>query len=123
RPLELAVGRIVFQQIRQVLGGHHVIDPHEFDVRIRNSGAKNQPTDTPETIDADFQRHDANSSLNLLMKLLSRGPPLGQARGGHKTANYRGLEERVKIVPERYKPNHWRCDSSARNDCPIGDLK
>ena len=52
-----AVRRIVLQQVRQILGRHQIVNPHELDVLVQHRRAKNQTTDPTKPIDADFQRH------------------------------------------------------------------
>ena len=50
---ELAVHRVVLEQVREGLGVGEVVDRHDFDRRVVFHGTEHQTTDAPETVDAD----------------------------------------------------------------------
>ncbi|OPY79744.1 MAG: hypothetical protein A4E70_02018 [Syntrophus sp. PtaU1.Bin005] len=60
--LEPAVYRVIPEHIGHVIRIEQIVDPHNFNVRPRTGGAENQPADSAETINANFDRH-VNSSL------------------------------------------------------------
>ncbi len=61
RAVEPALGGIVFEQIGEVVGRHEVVDGDDVErlaeQPLLDQGAKDQPPDAAEPIDADFYRH------------------------------------------------------------------
>jgi hypothetical protein len=47
----------MLEEIRKIVRGDQVIDSHEFNVRIRRPGTKNQSSNTTKSIDANFDGH------------------------------------------------------------------
>ena len=74
RASEAALGRIVFQQIGQVVRRHDVSNGHHFKLlascganilphqSLFNHGAENQPTDPPKSINRNFNCHNLSFS-------------------------------------------------------------
>ena len=72
--VEAALGRIVFQQIRQVVGWHDIAHGHYFnllatggadiltDQTLFHHGAENQPADPPESVYRNFDCHNISFS-------------------------------------------------------------
>src|ERR1700722_14790355 len=57
---EIAQDRIVLQQMGQSFRVGDVVDCHNFNRRIFQRGAKNVAPDPSETINSDFNRHEAS---------------------------------------------------------------
>src|SRR5262249_34272003 len=60
--VEPAVDRVVAQQVRQRLGVRDVVDGHELEPGLAETGSKHVAADTPEAVDADTDRHAWNLS-------------------------------------------------------------
>ena len=60
-----ALRRVVFQQVRQVIGGDNIIEGHHVETpaqqTLLDQGPENQTADAAETIDANSDCHRANS--------------------------------------------------------------
>ena len=57
------VDRVVLEQVRQRFGVRQVVDRHELDVRnfLQARGAQDLPSDAPEAVDSDANRHSVPS--------------------------------------------------------------
>ena len=58
RAVEFALGRIVLEEVGEIVGGHEIVHRDDIDRFAEQSlfrdGAKDEPSDAPEAIDADF---------------------------------------------------------------------
>ena len=55
--LELAVHRIIFQHIGQIISGAKIIDTHDLDLGVVHAAAHDHTADAAEAIDTDFNAH------------------------------------------------------------------
>ena len=59
--IESALGRIIFQQVSQIVGGNQIIDSDNFkfvaEKSLINKGSEDQTTDAAESINSNFSRH------------------------------------------------------------------
>ena len=60
---ELAVHRIVFQHIGQIVSGTQIVDTHDLDLGVVHAAAHDHAADAAETIDTDFNAHKSRLPL------------------------------------------------------------
>ena len=80
RALEPAVGGVIFQQVREALGGEQVVNCANFNVGIGDRTAKHQSANASETVNGNLNRgHDQNSPACEVMNQTGLNPQ-GQPR-------------------------------------------
>jgi hypothetical protein len=59
------MGAVILEKMAERLGVGYVVDVKDVEITALHHHAENQPADSPETVDTDFDRHYSLLSLPL----------------------------------------------------------
>src|SRR5271156_104388 len=83
---EAAMGRIMPQQVCQVISRNQVVDGDELNLRIVNAGAKNQTADAAKTVNSDTNL--CHLSITPYKPLARRCPTWTRTGGEYQSSEF-----------------------------------